>query len=122
MHPLKSELESDGGDVTLPTNRNRILNSKWITALSVLAVIHCSATAQAQVSTQFPFCLQGDDYPGWSNCSFASYQQCQAPASGTVNECLANPWYQAGDNAAPAPDANTASPSFSPLPVGPPPN
>lgn len=95
---------------------------KWMATLLVLAAIQCTASAHAQVSTRYPFCLQGDDYPGWSNCSFTSYQQCQATASGTFDECLANPWYQAGDNAVPPPDANTDRPAFSPLPVGPPPN
>lgn len=91
----------------------------WITTLLVLATIQCPASAYAQVSTRYPFCLQGDDYPGWSNCTFTSYQQCQASASGTFDECLANPWYQAGDNAAPAPDQNTAGPGILPCPSAP---
>ncbi|WP_108522646.1 DUF3551 domain-containing protein [Bradyrhizobium algeriense] len=98
------------------------MKPNWITTLLVLAAIQCPASAYAQVSTRFPFCLQGDDYPGWSNCSFISYQQCQASASGTFDECLANPWYQPGDNATPAPDQNAGGPGISPLPIGPPPN
>jgi hypothetical protein len=90
--------------------------------LLVLAAILCSASAFAQVSTQYPFCLKGDDYPGWSNCSFTSFQQCQASASGTSDECLANPWYSAADGGAPASGDNTASQDYSPLPVGPPPD
>jgi Protein of unknown function (DUF3551) len=89
-------------------------------ALSLLAATLYSSCGSAQVSTQYPFCLQGDDYPGWSNCSFTSFQQCQASASGLQDECMANPWYRA--------DANTAQPSpqdrsenDGPLPIGPPP-
>jgi hypothetical protein len=89
-------------------------------ALFVLAMSLCSASAFAQVSTQYPFCLQGDDYPGWSNCTFTSYQQCQASASGTFDECLANPWYNAGTNAAPPPDASLPGLN-TPIPIGPPP-
>jgi hypothetical protein len=89
-------------------------------ALFILVMILCPASAFAQVSTRYPFCLQGNDYPGWSNCSFTSFQQCQATASGTNDECLANPWYSAGANVAPAPDGSP--PGFNtPIPIGPPP-
>jgi hypothetical protein len=98
------------------------LRPKWITGIFLLAAVLGSARAHAQVSTQYPFCLQGDDYPGWSNCAFTSYPQCQAAASGTGNECRANPWYQPAANPPPLPDPNAANSAFSPLPVGPPPN
>jgi len=79
-----------------------------------------SGSASAQIS-QYPFCIQGSDNPGWSGCSFNTLQACQAAASGTDAECLSNPWYQA--------DANTAMPSapdrpmgaLDPIPIGPPP-
>jgi hypothetical protein len=86
-----------------------------------LAAILGTTNARAQVSTQLQLCLQGNDDPGWSNCSFTSYQQCQTSASGTDSECVANPWYRPGDNTTPPPDGNAASSIFSPLPVGPPP-
>jgi hypothetical protein len=95
---------------------------QWIRpfALSFLAATLYSSCGSAQLSTQYPFCLQGEDYPGWSNCSFTSFQQCQASASGLQDECMANPWYRA--------DANTAQPSpqdqsenDGPIPIGPPP-
>jgi hypothetical protein len=40
------------------------------------------------------YCLQGDQwgYPG--NCSYATYHQCQASASGTRASCGVNPRYQ----------------------------
>ncbi len=59
--------------------------------------------ASAQTATQYPFCIQGVDNPGWSGCSFTSFQECQATASGTEAECLSNPWYKAGGNEAAAP-------------------
>jgi Protein of unknown function (DUF3551) len=89
--------------------------------LLVLAATLYSASAFAQVPTQYPFCLQGDDYPGWSNCTFTGFQECQASASGISDECLANPWYSAADAEGQAPGGNTASQN-SPLPVGPPPD
>jgi hypothetical protein len=102
--------------------RNKVLRPKWITRIFFLAAILGSASAHAQGSPQLPFCLQNDDNPGWSNCSFTSFQQCQASASGIGGECVAYPWYRPSDNTAPPPDENAAGPVFSPLPVGPPPN
>ncbi len=51
-------------------------------------------SAQTGVS-QYPFCIQGVDNPGWSGCSFNTLPACQAAASGTEAECLANPCFQA---------------------------
>jgi hypothetical protein len=78
------------------------------------------APAQSSVA-QYAFCIQSNDYPGWSGCSFNTFEACQATASGTGGECLANPWYQPGANAAPAPDSGNFF-NNGPLPVGPPPH
>ena len=48
------------------------------------------------VGSRYPFCLQGNDSPGLSNCTFTSYQQCQASASGRFLYCVANPFYAGG--------------------------
>jgi hypothetical protein len=48
------------------------------------------------VGSRYPFCLQGNDSPGLSNCTFTSYQQCQATASGRFLYCVANPFYAGG--------------------------
>ena len=42
------------------------------------------------------FCINGLLYGGTGglgDCSYASYAQCQASASGTEATCLANPYY-----------------------------
>jgi Protein of unknown function (DUF3551) len=53
------------------------------------------ATAPAQaVGVRHPFCLQGDEYPGLSYCTFDSYGQCMATASGRYLTCIANPFYE----------------------------
>ena len=77
------------------------------------------AVAQTAV-TQYPFCIQGVDNPGYSGCSFDTLQACQASASGTEAECITNPWYSAGSGGA---SASSASPpgSNGPIVVGPPP-
>ena len=48
------------------------------------------------VGTRYPFCLQGDESPGLSNCSFTSYGQCMATASGRFLTCIANPYFAGG--------------------------
>lgn len=55
-----------------------------------------TAPAEA-VGSRYPFCIQGDEYPGLSNCTFTSYEQCQASASGRFLYCVANPYFAAGD-------------------------
>ena len=76
---------------------NKAFASKIRTVLPALLVGSCLAAADlasAQVADpQYRFCIQGDDYPGWSNCTFDSLRQCRATASGTFDECVANPWY-----------------------------
>lgn len=91
--------------------------------LTLLTVVEFGLAGPASAQTaiaQYPFCIQGVDNPGWSGCSFNTLESCQAAASGTEAECLSNPWYQAGADAA-APDANQIGANAR-LPVGPPPN
>jgi hypothetical protein len=76
------------------------------TILGVLIVggLGTAAIAPAgAVGTEYPFCIQGDQYPGLSNCTFTSYQQCQATASGTGNSCISNPYYNASGNSGASP-------------------
>ena len=70
--------------------------------LTVGGLAALSATPAAAVGTRYPFCIQGDDQPGLSNCTFTSYEQCQATASGRTLSCIANPYY-VGSNDAPDP-------------------
>jgi hypothetical protein len=66
-------------------------------AASGLAMIG-TAPAEA-VGTRYPFCIQGNEHPGLSNCTFTSYEQCQASASGRFLYCIENPYYNAGNPA-----------------------
>jgi hypothetical protein len=44
----------------------------------------------------YPFCIRGCDFGGGvGDCSFSSYQQCQATASGRDAYCAANPYFSA---------------------------
>ena len=63
-------------------------------AVSGLAVIG-AAPAEA-VGVRYPFCMQGRDVQGLSDCRYTSYEQCQASASGRFLYCVANPYYNPG--------------------------
>jgi hypothetical protein len=66
-----------------------------ILALLAASGLGLAAAGPAQaVGSRYPFCLQGSDSPGLSNCTFTSYEQCQATASGRYLYCIANPYYQ----------------------------
>jgi len=68
-------------------------------ALALLAAAGLAMMGSAPagaVGTRYPFCIQGVDQPGLSNCTFTSYEQCQATASGRRLWCVANPYYNPG--------------------------
>ena len=66
-------------------------------ALLAAAGFGMAAMAPAEaVGTRYPFCLQGEDAPGLSQCVYTSYQQCQATASGRRLYCIANPYFDGG--------------------------
>ena len=98
----------------------RVPLTALLAAAGFWTIDHVRASAQTGIS-QYPFCIQGMDNPGWSGCSFNSLQACQATASGTESECLTNPWYKPGENRAPQPQEVPIG-ANDPLPVGPPPN
>jgi hypothetical protein len=64
-----------------------------LTLASFAALIAATIPAAQANAANDRYCLQGRmwGYPG--NCQFASYQQCQATASGTSAYCGVNPRY-----------------------------
>ena len=87
-----------------------------LAALTVCGLATLTALPAQAVGTRYPFCIQGDEQPGLSNCTFTSYEQCAATASGRRLYCIPNPFY-VGDSDA-APDYGRRLP---PPPVYPPP-
>ena len=68
------------------------------TALWGLAAFCAIATLAAlpAAAGEYPFCIKGCDFgAGRGDCSFSSYQQCQATASGRDATCAENPYYSA---------------------------
>src|ERR1700761_322402 len=62
-----------------------------------------SAAAGAQPAQAYgvrhAFCIQGgDQYPGLSTCTFDTYEQCLASASGRNLSCIANPYFDGPSN------------------------
>jgi hypothetical protein len=72
---------------------------RW--SLAVLLAIGLLTSFEASPAAAYPegdgaFCINGFNYDGGlGDCSYSSYAQCQATASGTANTCLANPYYHA---------------------------
>ena len=56
-----------------------------------LAVL--GAAPAAAVGSRYPFCMQGRDHPALSDCTYATYEQCAATASGRFLSCIANPYF-----------------------------
>ena len=66
--------------------------------LQVLLIGSAALTAGAlpAAAQDYPFCIKGCDFgAGRGDCSFSSYQQCQATASGRDATCDVNPYYNA---------------------------
>ena len=57
-------------------------------ALALLGLAPTSARAR-----DLPFCIKGDGYPSLGDCSFTTYEQCQATASGRNAWCDRNYYY-----------------------------
>jgi hypothetical protein len=80
---------------------------KVIGALLVCCAASTMGTLPA-AARDFPFCIKGCDFGGGrGDCSFSSYQQCQAAASGRDAWCDANPYFSA--NAEVQPDRGQKS-------------
>ena len=87
-----------------------MLTKRLLTISFLLPLVAMSATAHAgetitsksywpsearqSTARDYRYCIQGEYYGGGTgDCSFTSYQQCQASASGRTAYCGANPWF-----------------------------
>ena len=56
----------------------------------------CMPGAEPASAADFPWCIRGDNYESvLGDCSFATYAQCQATASGRAAYCAENPYFNA---------------------------
>jgi Protein of unknown function (DUF3551) len=59
-----------------------------------MAAACIAIAAMPAAARDYPYCIRGCDFgDGVGDCSYVSYQQCQAAASGRVGTCAANPFY-----------------------------
>lgn len=66
----------------------------FLGALAACAVAAIGMVPDAARARDYPFCIKGGGYDGSvGDCSFDSYEQCRATASGRDNYCDANPFY-----------------------------
>jgi len=68
--------------------REEIEMRRILAAAAFLTVVGAAAPAAAH---DYPYCLQGRSYGYPGSCSFTSYAQCAATASGTDSACGINP-------------------------------
>jgi hypothetical protein len=55
-----------------------------------------AASAMPAMARDYPYCIKGCDFgAGRGDCSFSSYQQCQASAAGRDAWCAENPIFNA---------------------------
>ena len=61
---------------------------------AVTTVVSIGATLTAAQARDYPFCIKGESWPNTvGDCSFQTYQQCLAMASGGRAYCDANPFF-----------------------------
>jgi Protein of unknown function (DUF3551) len=66
----------------------------FLAAVAVGAVASIGMTATSAHARDYPFCIKGDFYDSpTGDCSFDTYQQCLATASGRRAYCDANPFF-----------------------------
>ena len=66
--------------------------------LLALTLVGAASTISAlpAAARDYPFCIKGCDFgSGRGDCSFSTYQQCQASASGRDAWCAENPYFSA---------------------------
>ena len=54
-----------------------------------------AAYAMPATARDYPYCIKGCDFGPRGDCSFSSYQQCQATAAGRDAWCTENPDFNA---------------------------
>jgi Protein of unknown function (DUF3551) len=67
---------------------------RW--ALLAMAMAMAGTATMPAMARDYPYCIKGCDFGGGrGDCSFSSYEQCQATAAGRDAWCAANPDFNA---------------------------
>jgi hypothetical protein len=84
--------DSDMHTVEHKVTTHRFLLAAVCTGAAVSFLVLAPSAAQAW---DYPFCIKGDYYQSSvGDCSFDTYEQCRATASGRRAYCDVNPFYR----------------------------
>lgn len=76
-----------------------------MTVCGGVAISFLIAVPSASQARDYPYCIKGEYYmSGTGDCSFDTYQQCLATASGRRAYCDVNPFYRFPDDGPAYPD------------------
>jgi hypothetical protein len=73
--------------------REIVMRNVILAGLAAIALAFIGTMPAQAVGTRHAFCLQGDEFPGLSNCTYDTYAQCMASASGRFLTCVSNPYF-----------------------------
>jgi Protein of unknown function (DUF3551) len=74
--------------------RRQAMARFFLAALAIGAAAAIAMVPDAARAQDYPFCIKGGAYEGGvGDCSFSTYEQCRATASGRDSYCDANPFY-----------------------------
>jgi uncharacterized protein DUF3551 len=71
-----------------------------VVSLAACTLAISATTSASAVGVRHPFCIQGNDHPALSSCTFDSYEACAASASGRFLYCIPNPYFSREGDAA----------------------
>ena len=85
------------GNSAMRTVRHMVTTHKFLLAAACtgFAVSFLVLSPSAAQARNYPYCIKGEFYAsGVGDCSFDTYQQCLATASGRIAYCDVNPFYR----------------------------
>ena len=69
---------------------------RWFLSALIMIGMMAAVDAAPAVVGNSPFCIKGCEFGGGvGDCSFSTYAQCQATASGRDAWCATNPYFNA---------------------------
>jgi hypothetical protein len=70
------------------------MRNLFLAGIAVAAAAWTGMIPEPAQARDYPFCIKGDSIGSpLGDCSFDTYQQCQAAASGRLAFCDANPYF-----------------------------
>jgi Protein of unknown function (DUF3551) len=93
---MRASIESEKWRTELASGNVRevLMRNIGVAALGASAFALIGVLPAQAYGVRHAFCIQGgEEYPGLSNCTFDTYEQCLATASGRSLDCIANPYF-----------------------------